>query len=255
MNHRNNKLLIFIISYKASHRLRDVFNKIPFKKLKKYNIEILISDDCSKDNSILYAKKIKKKNLNKKIFINENKKNLGYGSHIKKCLDFALKRKNNYAVMIHGDGQYDPKYIPSLMKKFEENENIGASTGSRIFNGIKNAILGGMPFYKLLGNVILTKIFNLIANKNYTDTHTGLWVYNLKYLKSKNYRRLTDSFNFDQDFRIMSIANKRLIKEIPIKTRYGDERSQMHIGYAIKFFFISLIFFLIKIKILKSKKY
>lgn len=255
MNRGQNKLLIFIISYKASHRLIEVFNKIPFKKLKQYNTEILISDDCSRDKSIFYAQKIKNKNPNKKIFINENKKNLGYGSHIKKCLDFALKRKNNYAVMIHGDGQYDPKYIPNLMKKFEENENIGASTGSRIFNGITKAIDGGMPFYKLLGNVILTKIFNSIANKNYTDTHTGLWVYNLKYLKSKNYRRLTDSFNFDQDFRIMSIANKRLIEEIPIKTRYGDEKSQMHIVYAIKFFFISLIFLLIKIKILKSKKY
>ena len=230
-----NKLLIFIISYKASYRLRDVFNKIPFKKLKKYSIEVLISDDCSKDDSILYAKKIKKENPNRKIFINENKKNLGYGSHIKKCLDFALKKKNNYAVMIHGDGQYDPKYIPLLMKKFEENENIGASTGSRIFSGVTNAIRGGMPFYKLFGNVLLTKIFNFITNKNY--------------------KRLTSSFNFDQDFRLMTIANNRLIKEIPIKTRYGDERSQMHIGYAIKFFFISLIFFLIKIKILKSNKY
>lgn len=250
-----NKLLIFIISYKASYRLRNVFNKIPFKKLKKYSIEVLISDDCSKDDSILYAKKIKKENPNRKIFINENKKNLGYGSHIKKCLDFALKKKNNYAVMIHGDGQYDPKYIPLLMKKFEENENIGASTGSRIFSGVTNAIRGGMPFYKLFGNVLLTKIFNFITNKNFTDTHTGLWIYNLKYLKNKNYKRLTSSFNFDQDFRLMTIVNNRLIKEIPIKTRYGDERSQMHIGYAIKFFFISLIFFLIKIKILKSNKY
>ena len=30
------KILIFIISYKASFRLLDVYKKIPFKKLKKY---------------------------------------------------------------------------------------------------------------------------------------------------------------------------------------------------------------------------
>jgi len=249
------KLLIFIISYKASHRLDDVFKRIPFEKLKNYKAEILISDDFSKDDSILYAKKIKKKNLNKNITINENKKNLGYGAHIKKCLNFSLKYKFNYAVMIHGDGQYDPKYIPALIKKFEKDNNIGACTGSRIFKGINNATKGGMPIYKLIGNVILTKIFNFLTNKKYTDAHTGLWVYNMNFLKDKKYNLLTDSFNFDQDFRFMNIMKGRTIKEIPIKTKYGDERSQMHIKYAVKFFFNSLIFFLIKIKLINSKKY
>ena len=74
MKPNKKKLLIFIISYKASHRLDDLFKRIPFEKLKNYKVEILISDDFSKDDSILYAKKIKKKNLNKNITINENKK-------------------------------------------------------------------------------------------------------------------------------------------------------------------------------------
>ena len=34
------------------------------------------------------------------------------------------------------------------------------------------------------------------------------------------------------------------IKEIPIKTIYADERSQLHILYAIKFFFITVFYFL-----------
>ena len=32
MHHSKKKVLIFIISYKASFRVRDVFNEIPFKK-------------------------------------------------------------------------------------------------------------------------------------------------------------------------------------------------------------------------------
>ena len=108
------KLLIFIITYKASFRLRNVFNEIPFKKLKKYNYKVLICDDASKDDTIIYAKKIKQKNKN--IIVIENKKNLGYGGNIKKCLNYSLKNNFNYAVMIHGDGQYSPKYIPELAK-------------------------------------------------------------------------------------------------------------------------------------------
>ena len=176
------KLLIFIITFKASFRVEDVFKNIPFKKLKKYRTHVLISDDCSLDDTIDFANKIKKRNQN--VVVNENKLNLGYGGNIKKCLNYALKKKYNYAVMIHGDGQYNPKYIPNLLSKFD-NKNVSSSTGSRIFSGVKNASKGGMPVYKMIGNIILTKIFNFLMNKEFTDAHTGLWAYNIKFLKKK----------------------------------------------------------------------
>ncbi len=247
------KILIFIISYKASHRVRDVFKKIPFRKLKKYNIHTLISDDKSDDDTSFYIKEIKNKSKN--VYTNINKKNLGYGKHIKQCLTFALKKNFDHAVMIHGDGQYDPKYIPSLLKILTKDKNIGATTGSRMLKSVKKVIKGGMPFYKLMGNIILTNFFNLLMNTNYTDTHTGLWAYNLSLLKNKKFNLLTNTFNFDQEFRVKNILEKKLIKEIPIKTKYGDERSQLHILYAIKFFFNTILYFLIKKKIIGSKKF
>lgn len=249
------KILIFIITYKASFRVKNVFNKIPFKKLTNYNVSVLISDDASNDNTISFAKQIKGRNKNKKIIINENKKNIGYGAHIKKCLNYSIKRKFDYAVMIHGDGQYSPIYIPSLLKSISNIKNIGASTGSRLKSGRKSATKGGMPFYKLMGNILLTKIFNILINTKFTDTHTGLWAYNLIYLKNKKFKKLTNSFNFDQEFRFKNILDNKLIKEIPIKTRYGDERSQLHVKYALNFFFKTLFFYLIKNKIIKSRKF
>ena len=153
------KLLIFVISYKASFRLIDVYNKIPFKKLSKYETSLLLSDDASGDDTVNYEKKIKDKHKKKNILIKENKKNLGYGGNIKKCLNFSLKKKFDYAVMIHGDGQYDPKHIPSLVKEISRDNTIGACTGSRLLGGTKGATKGGMPYYKLLGNILLTSIF------------------------------------------------------------------------------------------------
>ena len=52
------KLLIFIITYKASYRLNEVIKKISFKNLSSYNTSILISDDASGDDTIKYAKSI-----------------------------------------------------------------------------------------------------------------------------------------------------------------------------------------------------
>ena len=246
------KLLIFIISYKASFRVKEVFDKIPFKRLKNFRINVLISDDCSMDDTIDYAKKIKKKD--KRVFLNENKINLGYGAHIKKCLNFALKKKYSYAVMIHGDGQFNPKYIPDLLLKLEDSK-VSAATGSRILSGINTVRSGGMPFYKMAGNILLTKLFNFLLNKKFTDAHTGLWAYNLNFLKNRKFNLLTNSFNFDQEFRFKNVLNNNLIKEIPIQTKYGDERSQLHIKYAIKFFLNCILFFFVKKKLVKLKKF
>jgi hypothetical protein len=244
-------LLIFIISYKASYRVLDVYNKIPFNKIKKFKTNVLISDDCSNDDTIFYIKKIKKKN----VYINFNKINLGYGGHIKKCLNFAIKKKFQYAIMLHGDNQYDPKYIPKLLNVAAlYNNNLIAITGSRLQKGYVSA-MSRMPKYKLLANILLTKFFNFLFSQNFTDAHTGLWLYNLDCIKNINYKLLTNKFNFDQEFRLKSINDNKLIKEIPINAKYGDERSQLHIFYGIKFIFTSIIFFLHQKKILKIKKF
>ena len=71
------KILIFIITYKASFRVLDVIKKIPFKYLKDKNYKILISDDDSKDNTIEFIKKIKKKYSNKvTVFYNKFRKRI-----------------------------------------------------------------------------------------------------------------------------------------------------------------------------------
>ena len=235
------KLLIFILTYKAKNKVYKVYKKINFKELKNFKTYLLISDDCSKDSTIIYSKKILKEFKNSKLII--NKKNLGYGGNIKKCIAYAIKNKFEYAVMIHGDGQYSPKYIKSLLKILLE-DNFYASTGSRLKSGVKSAIYGGMPIYKLIGNIFLTKFFNFVFNTNFKDAHTGLWAYKIKLFKKIKLKSLPNSFNFDQKIRISLIKNNLKIKEIPIQTIYADERSQLHIVYAIKFFFITLFYFL-----------
>ena len=53
------KNLIFIVTYQASFRILTVLNKIKKINKKKDNFKILISDDCSKDDTVDYIKKIK----------------------------------------------------------------------------------------------------------------------------------------------------------------------------------------------------
>ena len=69
------KVLIFIITYYASYRLKKTFDLIPFKKLKDYKIKVLISDDNSTDDTKEIAKKILVQNK-KLILLKKIKKDL-----------------------------------------------------------------------------------------------------------------------------------------------------------------------------------
>ena len=153
------------------------------------------------------------------------------------------KKKFDYAVMIHGDGQYSPRYVKELINSLSK-KNFDVATGSRLKKGISKAILGGMPFYKLLGNIFLTTFFNFVFKTKFKDAHTGMWAYKLNIFKKIKLKSLPNTFNFDQKIRIEIIKNNLKIEEIPIKTIYADERSQLHIIYAIKFFLITLFYFL-----------
>ena len=232
------KILLFIVTYKASYRVRKVINEIPFSYFKKFNYKILISDDSSNDNTIKHMNNIKKKN--KKVQLNFNKKNIGYGANIKKCLNYAYQKKYNYAAMIHGDNQYSSKYLKQMFRIIL-NSNCAAITGSRMKKK-DNAIKGGMPIYKFIGNIFLTKVFNFFNNSNFTDCHTGYWVYDLKKIQKKWLKNFDNGFLFDLDMRKKILKNNYKIKEIPIVTRYGNERSSTHLNYAIRFFFKSIFF-------------
>ena len=135
--------------------------------------------------------------------------------------------------MIHGDNQYDSKYILDLYKNIKKT-NYDAVTGSRMMRP-KNALNGKMPLYKFIGNLFLTNFFNLVFRTNFTDAHTGLWMYNLKNFNYKFFKNIDDNYNFDNQLRIKFIKNKKKINEIPIKTYYRNEKSSFHFLYAFKF--------------------
>ena len=239
------KILVFIITYKASHRVLDVVKKIPFGYLKKYNYQILISDDNSNDNiTIKYINLVKSK-FGSKVKLNFNKKNLGYGGNIKKCILYGFRKKFDYAVMVHGDNQYNPKYIIKMLKLIINSKKYAAISGSRMLNK-SMALKGKMPLYKYIGNIVLTKIFNFLFNTKFTDCHTGYWAYDLKKVNKKYFINSDNKFCFDIDLRLQLINDMKYISEIPIKTFYGTERSSVHIIYAIRFFLKILKFKIFK---------
>ena len=107
-------------------------------------------------------------------------------------------------------------------------------TGSRMLDK-KKAIKGGMPMYKFVGNIILSKIFNFTCKTSFTDAHTGLWGYNLNIFNHINLNKIDSAINFDSHLRIIAANHGFKIKEIPIKTFYRTEKSSWHFIYSFNF--------------------
>ena len=217
------KLLIFIVAYNHEKTIESVINRIPRKLKNLYDLEILIIDDASNDKTFEISKKIqinqKKNNVNVKVFYNPI--NQGYGGNQKIGYHYSIKKNFDFVVLLHGDGQYAPEELPNLLNGLNRNK-FDVVIGSRMIKK-KNALKGGMPLYKLIGNIILTKIQNFLLNKNLAEFHSGYRIYSVKSLKSIPFHLNTNDFHFDTEILIQLFIINSKIKEISIPTFYGDE--------------------------------
>ncbi len=215
----NKKLLIYVVAYNASQHITPVLAAIPCGEFGPY--EILVSDDASKDDTSAVVQKYISENADKNIKLVTQQKNLGYGGNQKFGYEYAIKNGFDVVVLIHGDGQYAPKLIPQVVGPILEGD-CEVMLGSRMLNR-KSALQGGMPLYKFVGNIILTKTQNLLLGMNLAEYHTGYRAYSVKALSTIPFLRNNDGFAFDTDILIQLIDNKARIGETPIPTYYGDE--------------------------------
>jgi glycosyltransferase involved in cell wall biosynthesis len=180
--------------------------------------EIILVDDASRDDTVEISKK-----LGLKTFVHE--KNSGYGANQKTCYKNALASGADLVVMVHPDHQYDPKSIPELLQKFSDGE-ADAVFGSRMMYP-RNALAGGMPYWKFLANLFLTAIENLVLGMDLTEYHSGFRAYSRKTLETLPLEENSDDFVFDTEIIIQMKKANLKIKEIPILTRYFPEASMI----------------------------
>ena len=220
------KILIFIPAYNVEKKITKVLNKIPKIVFNKYNIKILVIEDNSSDKTLSVIKKVIKKKGDKiKIYLIVNKKNKGYGGVQKIAFNYAIKKNFKYVVMLHGDNQYPANKILLLIKPLLTNK-YDAVFGSRMINSI-NALKGGMPLYKYLGNIALTFFQNLVLSSNLSEFHSGYRSYKVSSLKKIRFKSNTNDFHFDTEIIIQFLKNNLKIKEIAMSTHYGDEISHL----------------------------
>jgi len=219
---RRLRLLIFVVAYFAEGTLQRTVRRIPKTLLDHYEVEILIIDDGSRDGT--FAEGVaagQSADLPFKITVLHNPINQGYGGNQKIGYYYAMEKGFDFVALLHGDGQYAPELLPTLVEPLRQG-NADAVLGSRMIRPL-DALKGGMPLYKFAGNRILTALQNWLLRANLSEFHSGYRTYSVATLRTLPFERNSSDFHFDTEIIIQLLIAKKRIKEVPIPTYYGDE--------------------------------
>jgi glycosyltransferase involved in cell wall biosynthesis len=221
-NQRAAKTIIVMPAYNAAKTLEYTFNSIPLDCID----EVILVDDGSMDETVSIAKKLG-------IMTIRHPHNAGYGANQKSCYTFALSREAEIIVMLHPDGQYDPKIIPDMINPILVNE-ADVVLGSRfLVDG--GPMSGGMPYYKFISNRFLTTIENFVLNQKLSEYHTGYRAYHKRVLETVPYIRNSNDFVFDQEFLFQSVYFGFRIMEVPVGTKYFADASSISFSRSVKY--------------------
>jgi glycosyltransferase involved in cell wall biosynthesis len=218
---KQKRVLIFIVAYNAERTIQEVIRRVP-ASLTEYETEILIIDDSSHDGTFDKARSLRgADNLPFPLRVLFNPVNQGYGGNQKIGFHYAIEKEFDFVALVHGDGQYAPECLEELLQPLLTGEADAAFGSRMMLRG--NALRGGMPLYKYVGNKILTSIQNRLLGTNFSEFHSGYRLYSVAALKRIPFEKNTNQFHFDTEIFIQLVRAGCRIKEQPIPTYYGDE--------------------------------
>lgn len=240
-DHPQGRLLIFIVAYNAENTIESVLNRIPSRLQKLYDIEVLIIDDSSADDTFRRSELVRRAgSLPFKLKVLYNPVNQGYGGNQKIGFHYAIEQNFDWVALVHGDGQYAPERLPRLVEVLAQDE-ADVVFGSRMLEK-RSALKGGMPLYKYVGNKVLTTYQNAMLGTSLSEFHSGYRLYSVNALKSIPFHLNSNDFHFDTEIIIQLVFAEQRIAELPIPTFYGDEICHVNgIKYAWNVFRATLL--------------
>ncbi len=249
------KLLIFVVAYHAESTMASVMRRIPADLTRDYHVELLVIDDASKDRTFeLSVRERDAGSYGFPVHILHNPVNQGYGGNQKIGFHYAIENGFDYVALVHGDGQYAPERLPELARPLKAGE-ADAVFGSRMMER-GEALRGGMPLYKYVGNKILTWYQNWLLSSHLSEFHSGYRLYSTAALKRIPFDLNTNDFHFDTEIIIQLMIARQRIVELPISTYYGNEICRVSgMKYAWQVFITTLKSVIQQFGILYDRKY
>jgi glycosyltransferase involved in cell wall biosynthesis len=209
-------------AYNAAKTLAGTVGLIPAEVVD----HLVLVDDGSRDATVEIARGLG-------LDVVQHFHNAGYGANQKTCYTTALGLDADIVVMLHPDGQYDPRLIPDLVEPIASG-TADIVLGSRMLlpGGARE---GGMPAWKRVVNRLLTRVENAALGAQLSEAHTGYRAYSRSFLETVPWQRNSNGFVFDTQIIFQAHAFGQRLVEVPIRTVYEADSSNISLAHSVEY--------------------
>lgn len=210
-------VVVVLPAYNAERTLGRTVRAIPAQ----YRSRMILVDDASSDRTVQCG-------LDLGITTIRHERNRGYGGNQKTCYAAALEQGADIVVMVHPDGQYDPRMIEALTLPIR----LGICDivlGNRI-RSRRETLGGGMPRRKYFANRMLTGLENVVLGQNLGEFHSGMRAYSAHALRTLPFKTFAEGFSFDAQLLVAAAYFNMRIGDVPVPTIYTPDSSQIGMG-------------------------
>ncbi|MGG7509604.1 glycosyltransferase family 2 protein [Plantibacter sp. YIM 135249] len=187
---------------------------------------IVIVDDCSPDGT----SQVVEGSSDPRVVLIRHEVNQGVGGAIITGHKRAMELGADVNVIMAGDAQMDPDYLPSLLNKVTA-EGYGFAKANRFFSPESFA---GMPGYRVFGNIVLSFLTKLASGYwHLFDPQNGYTAVRTSVLERLPLHRVSRRYSFENDLLIhLNILQVPAI-DVPIPAVYGNEVSSIRLSRVI----------------------
>lgn len=202
------RVCVIVPAYNEATVIADVIqtSKKAFAKIKGFDIDIVVINDGSRDETSSEAKK-------GGAIVVDHILNSGAGGATLTGLAYARKHKYDIVATMDADGQHAPEDVVKGIKKIDKSPS-GLLIGSRLIDS------EGMSKTKVLGNKGLSLITKVLFGVNVTDSQSGLRIYSRTAIEKLDWKTTGYEFCSEMIWRAKQLGIE--IEEFPIQAIYTD---------------------------------
>jgi glycosyltransferase involved in cell wall biosynthesis len=187
---------------------------------------IVIVDDCSPDAT----SDVVRASTDPRVHLIRHEVNQGVGGAIITGHKTAIALGSEINVIMAGDAQMDPAYLPALLDMVTD-EGYGFAKANRFF---APESFEGMPRYRVFGNIVLSFMTKLASGYwHLFDPQNGYTAVRTEVLERVPLDHVARRYSFENDLLIHLNILQVPAVDVPVPAVYGDEVSSIKLRTVI----------------------
>jgi glycosyltransferase involved in cell wall biosynthesis len=215
------KIAAVVPAYREEAMISTVIETMP-----DYVDFIVIVDDCSPDGT----SDVVRRSTDERVTLIRHEENQGVGGAIITAHKAAMALGSDVNVVMAGDAQMDPAYLPALLDRVTR-DGYGFAKANRFF---APESFEGMPRHRVFGNIVLSFMTKLASGYwNLFDPQNGYTAIRTEVLRRVPLDRVSRRYSFENDLLIhLNILQVGAV-DVPIPAVYADEVSSIRLSKVV----------------------